>query len=60
MKTNQTVREAAKRKNVKLWQIAAHLGISEPTMTRWLRSTLSPERKNAILKAIDEISEGVC
>ena len=59
MKTNQTIREAAKRKGVKLWQIAAHLGISEPTMTRWLRSTLSPERENAIMKAINEIAEGV-
>lgn len=59
MKTNQTVREAAKRKGVKLWQIAVYLGISEPTMTRWLRSALSPDRENAILKAIDEIAEGV-
>lgn len=59
MKANQTIREAAKRKGVKLWQIAAHLGISEPTITRWLRSALSPEKENEILRAIDEIAEEV-
>lgn len=58
MKANQTVRETAKTKNVKLWQIALHLGISEPTMTRWMRSPLSPERETQILAAIREIAKG--
>lgn len=57
MKANQTVREAAKRKGVKHWQIAAYLGISEPTIMRWLRIPLSPEREKAILEAIEEIEK---
>lgn len=60
MKANQTVREEAKKKGVRLWQIAEHLGISEPTMTRWMRTALSPEKENMILSAIDKIAEGVC
>lgn len=57
MKENQTVREAAKRKGVKHWQIAEHLGISEPTIMRWLRIPLSPEREKAVLEAIEEIAK---
>lgn len=56
MKANRTIREVAKKKGVKLWQIAAHLGISEPTITRWMRSALSPEREKRILTAIEEIA----
>lgn len=59
MKANQTVREEAKKKGVKLWQIAEHLGISEPTMTRWMRTELSAQKENMILNAIDKIAEVV-
>lgn len=60
MKENQTVREAAKRNGVKHWQIAEHLGISEPTIMRWLRIPLSPEREKAVLEAIEAIAkEGI-
>ena len=57
MKANQTIREAAKRKGVKHWQIAAHLGISEPTIMRWLRVPLSPEREKAVMEAIKELAK---
>ena len=57
MKANQTIREAAKRKGVKHWQIAEHLGISEPTIVRWLRVPLSPERKKAIMEAIEVLAK---
>lgn len=57
MKANQTIREVAKRKGVKHWQIAVHLGISEPTIMRWLRAPLSPEREKAIMEAIKAIAK---
>ena len=57
MKANQTIREAAKRKGVKHWQIANYLGISEPTIMRWLRFPLSPEREKAIMEAIEVIAK---
>lgn len=57
MKANQTVREAAKRKNIKLWQIAEYLDISEATMTRLLRKPLSSEREKQVLTAIESLSK---
>lgn len=58
MKANQAIRMAAKRQGVKHWQIAAYLGISEPTIMRWLRFPLSEEREKAIWEAIEAISKG--
>ena len=57
MKANQTIREAAKRKGVKHWQIADYLGISEPTIMRWLRIPLSPEREKVIMEAIEALEK---
>lgn len=57
LKANQAVREAAKRKGVRHWQIAEYLGISEPTIMRWLRTPLSLERENAIMNAIEAIAK---
>lgn len=60
MKANPIIRNTAKRKGVKHWQIAAHLGVSEPTIMRWLRFPLSEEKEKAILEAIEAISKGAC
>lgn len=57
MKANPTVREAAKRNGVKHWQIAQRLGISEPTIMRWLRVPLSAEREKMIMEAIEAIAK---
>lgn len=57
MKANQTIREMAKRKDVKHWQIAEYLGISEPTIMRWLRVPLSTERERIITEAIEAIAK---
>ena len=57
MKANVKVRELAKQVGVKHWQIAEHLGISEPTIVRWLRTPLSPEREKMIMDAISAIKK---
>ena len=57
MKANQKVREQAQKMGVKHWQIAEHLGISEPTIMRWLRVPLSEERERAIMAAIKELTK---
>lgn len=57
MKANQKVREQAQKMGVKHWQIAEHLGISEPTIMRWLRVPLSEERERAIMAAIKELAK---
>lgn len=57
MKANQTIRDEAKRNGVKHWQIANYLGISEPTVMRWLRIPLSPEREKAVMEAIEALAK---
>ena len=56
MKNNQDIRKHAKDKGVFLYEVADSLGISEPTLTRWLRGKLTAERKTDILNAIDSVA----
>ena len=53
---NKDLRAYAKEKGVKLWQIAKAMGISEPTMTRKLRSELPETDKQTFRRIIDELS----
>ncbi len=53
--SNADVRTAAKNAGVFLYQIAAAMGISEPTMTRKLRFELSDNEKKPIFEAIERI-----
>ncbi len=52
---NSDVRTAAKNAGVFLYQIAAAIGISEPTMTRKMRFELSEQEKQPIFDAIEKI-----
>lgn len=54
---NKDIRNYAKEKGVFLWQVAEVMGISEPTMTRKLRTELSAEDKQAFTSIINELSE---
>ena len=53
---NKDLRDYAKSKGVFFWQIARFLGFSEPTMTRRLRTELSPEDKQNYIRIIDELA----
>lgn len=53
---NQEIREAAKKNGVAFWKIAEKLGISEATITRWLRFELPDEKREKILGIIAEIA----
>lgn len=53
---NADVRTAAKNAGVFLYQVAAAMGISEPTMTRKLRFELPDEEKQTIFEIIDKIA----
>jgi len=59
MQCNEKLRRKARGEGVSLWAIAHHLGVSEPTMTRWMRQPLPPEKEQRILDAIKELSEEV-
>lgn len=56
MNKNLDIRAKARGKGVYLYEVAAMLGISEPTIMRWLRSDLTDERKTEILDAIDRVA----
>lgn len=56
MLANNDIRETAKEKGVRLWEIAEHLRISDPTMTRKLRKELTNREKKFYLDIIDQIA----
>ena len=53
---NLDIRSRARETGVKLWEIAAYIGINPTTMTVWLRRELPEEKKQAMMKAIDAIA----
>lgn len=52
---NDWLRELAKNHNIKLWQIAERIGISDTTFSKMLRKELSNDKKNLIMNTINEI-----
>lgn len=56
--TNENIRRAARAAGIPLWKIAVSLGISEPTLTRWLRLPLPADREERILRVIADIEKG--
>lgn len=59
MQENQCVRNAARAAGVPLWKVALAIGISEPTLIRWLRVPLTPEKEQRMLEAISALAKGV-
>lgn len=56
MQANKDVRFLARGKGVPFWRIAQEIGVSEPTLTRWLRVPLEPNKRTAIIGAIEKLS----
>lgn len=56
-KANEPVRTAARVAGVPLWAVANRIGVSEPTLLRWLRIPLSEEKEKDIMGAISELGE---
>lgn len=54
---NADIRKEAEIAGVKMWQIAAKLGIHQCTFSTWLRFELSDELKATIRIAISDIKE---
>lgn len=55
-KANQDIRNYARECGVYLWEIAAQIGISEPTITRMLRCEVTADKREQLLHVIDEIA----
>ena len=54
---NVDIRDALKKNNLKQWQLARLLEISEATLVRKLRFELSAEEKEKIFSIIKEVKE---
>jgi len=57
MKLNEKVRRAARTEGIPLYAVAGAMGISEPTIHRWLRTPLPPEREKQMLEAIKRLAK---
>lgn len=57
MRENQGVRIAARSAGVPLWRVAVAIGISEPTLIRWLRFPLPENKEQRIMSAIAELAK---
>ena len=53
---NVDLRNYARARNVRFWQVAQAIGVSEATMTRHLRNELPMEEKTKIARVIDKIA----
>ena len=53
---NRDIRELAKSNNVKLWEIAEKLNVSEFTFSRRLRHEMKETEKEHIINIIKELS----
>lgn len=54
---NQAIKNRLKETDVKQWQVADELGISEGNFSRKMRYEVSEEEKQMILEAIDRIAK---
>lgn len=53
---NQSIRDRARVKDVKLWEVASKFGITDSSFSRKLRIEFSPEDRKRALSYIDEIA----
>lgn len=55
-KANQDIRDYAAQKGVYFWEIAMKLGVSEQTITRWMRVELPADKRREIEQVINDIA----
>lgn len=54
---NKEIRDALRLSDVKQWQLAEALEVSDITICRWLRKELPDEKRKMILRTIEEIRQ---
>ena len=55
-RANNDIRAAAQKAGVKLWMIAAEIGVTDFTLSRRLRFELRADEKRQLMSAIDTIA----
>lgn len=56
-KSNLDIRRLMKEKSIRQWMVADKLGVSEFTITRWLRKELNENKKQQIIFTINELEK---
>lgn len=59
MKANLDIRYMIMQHNLKNWEVAQMVGISDGRLSVWLRTPLSNERRKRVEKAIDELTQSI-
>ncbi|MDG2542682.1 hypothetical protein ACI7UJ_13690 [Lactiplantibacillus plantarum] len=54
---NEKIRKRIYFSQLKYWEVAEKVGISNSRLSVWLRTPLNEERKARVMKAIDELNE---
>ena len=54
---NQEIRDAARIKDVRLWEVAKAAGCTPSTLSVWLREELPEEKKKHLLATIDQLGK---
>lgn len=52
---NMEVRTAIEKRRLKYWEVAEAMNINPATLSRWLHTELKPEKKKAVMNAINSI-----
>ena len=55
---NKDLRNEFRIANVRQWEVAEAMGISEMTFVKWLRRELSEEKKKVVREAIEKVMNG--
>jgi len=57
MRANQNIRKAAKKADVRLWEVAEEIGIADGMLSRKLRHELPDTEREKLLRIIEEIAQ---
>ena len=52
---NKDLRDEFRIANIRQWEVAEAMGISEMTLVKWLRRELPEDKKNLVRKAIQKL-----
>ena len=55
---NEAIRKAVKDEGMHLWQLSDVLGVSEATITRWMRHEMSDAKQADIIEKINQYRKG--
>jgi hypothetical protein len=56
-KRNEDIRNLLKKSQIHHWIIAEKLGVSDTTFSRWLRHEMPLEKKEKIIRLIEEVKQ---